>query len=83
MPAARVPIARARLRDRGLLRQASRNRMLVLASALHEALDKIEPHHLELEGRGGREFGVDGHQEIAAVDLQAVAGEVEHAGVGA
>ena len=54
-----------------------------LGLSLHETLDKIEPHHLELEGRGGREFGVHGRQEIAAVDLQAVAGEVEHACIGA
>ena len=54
-----------------------------LGLTLHEALNKIEPHHLELKGRRGREFGVDGHQEIAAVDLQAMAGEVENAGVGA
>ena len=51
MSADRVPIARARLRDKGLSLHASRNSSCI-GQPLHHAVDYVHLNHLEFQGRG-------------------------------
>ena len=79
----RVPSERARLRDSGLSRQASRNTRLTRFSASICASTVATSTVSRREVAGAFELGIDRHEVVLAVNLQAVAGIEEQREVGA
>ena len=79
----RLVAVRFSLRTNGLLRQASRNTRLVVGLLFHDVEDVVDLHRFEPKLGRHVEPGIDRHDEVAAVDLQAVAGIVEQPDAGA
>ena len=81
-PTARVPAPGHALLER-VVAAGVEDDELQLAGRRHAGQHPVERHGLVLHVGGALQLGIDGNQVVAAVDLDAVAGVVDHGPVGA